>query len=412
MVVDADVKYSIFKIFLMNPAIEKMARMARKQPKYIIGLMSGTSLDGLDIALCEVKDSGLDTQVSLTHFGTASYNNETKKRLKAISSVPEVSMEEVCLLHSWLGNYHGQLILDALADWDIAPAEIDCIASHGQTIYHAPKIQHRQEDMPNATLQIGDGDHIAQTTGILTISDFRQKHTAAGGEGAPMVSFVDRVLYTDETEDRILLNIGGIANFTYLPASGQTITTDTGPGNTLIDAAAQQYFSKDFDRDGAIAKIGAVNKKAVKALKADPYFRKPLPKTTGPEVFNLQWVDKLLYNAGVTDISPRDLIASLTRLSAETIADAINNILDEGQEPTIYVSGGGIHNPMMRNWIDELLPSCQLKNFADIGFDPDAKEAVLFAVLANEMLAGDGFPMDGNDPESPRINFGKISFPS
>ncbi|MDZ7681283.1 MAG: anhydro-N-acetylmuramic acid kinase [Fodinibius sp.] len=126
----------------------------------------------------------------------------------------------------------------------------------------------------------------------------------------------------------------------------------------------------------------------------------------------MQWVDKLLYNAGVTDISPRDLIASLTRLSAETIADAIDNILGDDQQPTIYVSGGGIHNPVMRQWIAELLPQCEITNFSEIGFDPDAKEAVLFAVLANEMLAGDGFAMDANDPKSEKINFGKISFPS
>ena len=400
----------------MNKSIQQLADTAQKSPKHIIGLMSGTSLDGLDIALCEIRGNGMDTGVELKRFTTKSYDAKIKKRLKAISSVAEASMEEICLLHSWLGDYHGELIAEALRDWDIDPHEIDCIASHGQTIYHAPKIQHKQDDMPNSTLQIGDGDHIARTTGILTISDFRQKHTAAGGEGAPMVSFVDRILYTDETEERILLNIGGIANFTYLPAkkndAQKTITTDTGPGNTLIDAAVQQYFSKDFDRDGAIAKIGQVNRKGVEALKADPYFRKPLPKTTGPEVFNLQWVDKLLYNAGVTDISPRDLIASLTRLSAETIADAINNVLSKDQQPTIYVSGGGIHNPVMRGWIEELLPQCKIRNFSTIGFDPDAKEAVLFAVLANEMLSGDGFPMNADDPKSDKINFGKISFPS
>lgn len=400
----------------MNNSIQKLANTAQKSPKHIIGLMSGTSLDGLDIALCKIYGNGMNTEVELKKFATQSYDSNIKKRLKEISSVPEASMEEICLLHSWLGDYHGQLILEILDDWDVDPQAVDCIASHGQTIYHAPKIQHKQPDMPNTTLQIADGDHIARTTGILTISDFRQKHTAAGGEGAPMVSFVDRILYTDDTEERILLNIGGIANFTYLPAkkndSQKTITTDTGPGNTLIDTAVQQYFSRDYDRDGAIARIGQVNRKGVEALKGDPYFHKPLPKTTGPEVFNLRWVDELLYDAGVTDIAPRDLVATLTRLSAETIADGINNILDNDQQPIIYVSGGGIHNPVMWDWIEELLPQCEIKNFSTIGFDPDAKEAVLFAVLANEMLSGDGFSIDAHDPRSEKINFGKISFPA
>jgi anhydro-N-acetylmuramic acid kinase len=402
--------------FRMNKTIQQLADTAQKSPKLIIGLMSGTSLDGLDIALCEIQGKGKSTKAELLNFESIPYDPTFKRRLKTITSVPKASLEEVTLLHSFLGHYHGELILQALDQWGVDHSKVDCIASHGQTIYHAPKRQHNHPGMPNATLQIGDGDHIAHKTGILTISDFRQKHTAAGGEGAPMVSFVDRILYTDDTEERILLNIGGIANFTYLPAkkndSQKTITTDTGPGNTLIDTAVQQYFSRDYDRDGAIARIGQVNRKGLEALKGDPYFHKSLPKTTGPEVFNLRWVDELLYDAGVTDIAPRDLVATLTRLSAETIADGINNILDNDQQPIIYVSGGGIHNPVMWDWIEELLPQCEIKNFSTIGFDPDAKEAVLFAVLANEMLSGDGFSIDAHDPRSEKINFGKISFPA
>lgn len=399
----------------MNSSINKLAKTASKSAKTIIGLMSGTSLDGLDIALCTITGSGKKTEVELKEFVTKPYSAKIKKRLNAISSVTEASLEEVCLLHSWLGNYHGQLILDALNEWQITSSEIDCIASHGQTIYHAPRIQHGQPTMPNSTLQIGDGDHIARTTGILTISDFRQKHTAAGGEGAPMVSLADRILYTHETEERILLNIGGIANFTYLPArknrEQSSITTDTGPGNTLIDAAMQHFFSKEFDKDGAIAKQGSVNSEALKALKSDPYFKKPLPKTTGPEIFNLSWIGDQFDRADIDNISPENLVATLTRLSAETITEAIDNITTRNQKPVIYLSGGGIHNPVMRQWIQELLPKCELRNFDVIGFNPDAKEAVLFAVLANEMLSGKGFPMDV-DPDNPKVNFGKISFPS
>lgn len=312
-------------------------------------------------------------------------------------------------MHSWLGNHHGKLVMEALGKWDIDPSDVDCIASHGQSIYHAPRIQHGQKDMPNATLQIGDGDHIAHTTGILTISDFRQKHTAAGGEGAPMVSFVDRVLYRDDSEERILLNIGGIANFTYLPpksSSRSPVTTDTGPGNTIIDAAAQKYFAEKFDRDGKIARQGSVNEIALEALKSVPYFQKPLPKTTGPEVFNLEWVNNQFKKTGINDLSSEDLIATLTRLTAETIVNAIKDVLNDKQSAVVYVSGGGMHNPVLMEWIQELLPKSKISNFDEIGFNPDAKEAVLFAVLANEMLSGEGFLLD-----SERINFGKISFP-
>lgn len=397
----------------MNPSIKQLAEVASKQTKTIIGVMSGTSLDGLDIAFCEISGSGTDTEVALKKFAAKLYPAGIKKRLKGISSVPEANMEEVCLLHSWLADYHGQLILQTLEEWGLVPSDIDCIASHGQTIYHAPKIQHGHQDMPNATLQIGDGDHLAHKTGIITISDFRQKHTAAGGEGAPMVSLVDRLLYGHHMEDRILLNIGGIANFTYLPvkSSGRVpITTDTGPGNTLIDAAVQEHFDKEFDTDGAIARQGSVNQPALKALKEDPYFQKPQPKTTGPEVFNLSWVRQRLENADITPLPPEDLVATLTRLSAETIADSVKEAVEPNLNLTLYVSGGGIHNRLLIEWIQECLPKIGIKSFNEIGFNPDAKEAVLFAVLANEMLSGEGFAMDSESDQ--KINFGKISFPA
>jgi len=318
----------------------------------------------------------------------------------------------VCLLHSWLGNFHGELILQSLEKWKIKPADIDCIASHGQTIFHAPKLQHRQPDMPNSTLQIGDGDHIARTTGILTLSDFRQKHTAAGGEGAPMAALFDELLYRDESKDRILLNIGGIANFTYLPARAHNdtkpVTTDTGPGNTLIDQAMQQFFSQPFDKDAKVAQRGTINQEVLDVLKTDSFFEQPLPKSTGPEVFNLGWIKKQLENAGIPMPPPDDLIATLTRLSAETISESIQNAL-YNRPAHIFLSGGGLHNPMLKRWIRKSLPECELSSFSDIGFNPDAKEAVIFAVLANEMLCGRGFKITTDQQAT--VNFGKISFP-
>lgn len=399
----------------MNPSIKTLTQTAQKPTKTIIGLMSGTSLDGLDIALCQIRGSGEQTQVKLKEFITKVYDSDIQERLKTISSVERPSMEKVCLLHSWLGNHHGKLVLQALETWEIDPADIDCIASHGQTIYHAPSFQHRQKNMPNATLQIGDGDHIAQTTGITTISDFRQKHTAAGGEGAPMASLVDRLLFGDDTEERILLNIGGIANFTYLPARNNSehtiMTSDTGPGNTLIDAAMQKYFSKKFDRDGKIARRGSVNDSMLESLKSAPFFQIPMPKTTGPEVFNLDWVDEQLKKVEINDLPPEDLVATLTHFTAETVAETIQNFLAENQNPVIYISGGGVHNPVLIEGIQHLVPHAQIKNFDAIGFNADAKEAVVFAVLANEMLSGEGFSMEMDSANSKNINFGKISFP-
>ncbi|TYP94073.1 anhydro-N-acetylmuramic acid kinase [Fodinibius salinus] len=397
----------------MNSSVQKLHHVAQKPSSKIIGLMSGTSLDGLDIALCEISGNGRETTVSLEEFITKSYDEHTKRYLQKIVSVPEVSLKNVCLQHSWLGDLHGELVLEVLDEWGVNPTEIDCIASHGQTIYHAPKLQHGQADMPNATLQIGDGDHIAQKTGIITLSDFRQKHTACGGQGAPMAALVDQILYAHNNEERILLNIGGIANFTYLPAPSnthqKTATIDTGPGNTLIDTAVNKYFNKPFDTDGEIAQQGSVQSEALQALLTDPYFQQPLPKTTGPEQFNLSWINKKLDQKGIDNLAPKDLIATLTQLTIKTISESIQKVISKNSPPTLYISGGGLHNPVLMNGLAEQLPNCQIKNFASIGCNPDAKEAVVFAVLANETLSGDGFMIDPDSSE--KITFGKISFP-
>ncbi len=396
----------------MNASIQRLVQVAGKETKRIIGLMSGTSLDGLDIALCRINGHGFQTDIELQYFKTVSYGPGIKEQLRKIVSVPTVDMEELCLSHSRLGTYHGELVLEALRDWKVKPEDIDCLASHGQTVYHAPRIQHGREGMPNATLQLGDGDHLARKTGILTVSDFRQKHTAAGGEGAPMAALADRLLFRHEQQDRLLLNIGGIANFTMLPAldSGDdAVTADTGPGNTLINAAMESRFGRPYDESGETARRGTVDVELYKQLKSHPYFEKDFPRTTGPEVFNLGWVREQA-GEGVDLIPPEDLVATLSWLTAETIADAIWKVSGDTL-PEVYVSGGGMYNRQLMEWISELLEGHPIHSFEEIGFDPDAKEAVSFAILANETLSGDGFFIDPKQNAGRRVGFGKISLP-
>lgn len=401
----------------MNKSIQQLYQTAIKEEKLIIGLMSGTSLDGLDLALCRISGSDADTKVQLLEFETCAYDSTAIKLIKEVTSVKQVDFEQLCIVHSWLGFLHAEMILETLEQWEYKPHQIDCIASHGQTVFHAPAFQHQKMGMPNATLQIGDGDHIAQKTGILTISDFRQKHTAAGGEGAPMVSYVDPLLFGSEDENRILLNIGGIANFTYLPKmsnGGQrkTLTTDTGPGNTMIDAAVKAYYPiKTYDADGQLAASGVINQQLLNALKNHPFFKRDIPKTTGPEVFNLNWVEEVRQKNNFDPLESADLIATLTRLSAETIAESIQEVIKDKGENRLLISGGGVHNQTLIQWIKDLLPGLSVQNFKEIAFDPDAKEAVLFAVLANEMLSGDGFNMNIQDGVEQKVHFGKISFP-
>lgn len=396
----------------MNPSIKKLAHLAEKKSRKIIGLMSGTSLDGLDIALCEIGGSGEKTSVQLLKFVTIPYSEKTRKELKKISSVEDVKLKEISYWHARLAHVHSEMILNALNDWGINPEEVDCIASHGQTIYHFPARDQKDSDVKvNSTLQIGDGDHIAANTGILTLSDFRQKHVAHGGEGAPMAGLVDQMLFTHLTETRILLNIGGIGNFTYLPpkeSNKKSFTTDTGPGNTLIDALTIQFFKKPYDEDGEIALMGSVNVPLLNELLKDSWFDEKNSKTTGPEYFNLEWIRKKADNLKMSldEIPPEDIVRTASELSARTISDNIKKYIGGDESATLYASGGGAHNPYVMKRIEEQLPEVEIKDIEELGISADAKEAVLFAVLGNEMLAGEGFEM-----KTKKVNFGKISFP-
>ena len=182
--------------------------------------MSGTSLDGLDVALCAFQGSGLKTRVKVLKFETVGYDDAFRAEIRRVFAQKEIDFQHLTLLNVIIAERHADIVNKCLANWKINPSEVDLIASHGQTVFHAPRVLHGMNDYPNATLQIGDGDHIARQTGIITLSDFRQKHLAAGGEGAPLALYGDYFLFSKPGEDRFLLNIGGIANFTYLPASG------------------------------------------------------------------------------------------------------------------------------------------------------------------------------------------------
>jgi len=393
----------------LNHNLQKLFAIAQKDEKLAIGLMSGTSLDGLDIALCKFSGSGLQTRFSLLNFTTIPYPDHFKKEVQQVFARRDADLEKVCLLNAYIGTYHAQLILQALKDWKIEPSSVDFIASHGQTIYHAPKSQHQQAGYPNATLQIGDGDHIAVKTGILTISDFRQKHIAAGGEGAPLALYGDVLLGSKSGEDRILLNIGGIANLTYLPDDGdlnKVICTDIGPGNTLIDAACREYFEKPFDEDSKIAFAGKVNDDLLAALLNNPFFSEKLPKTTGPELFNLNYVHDAQQRAGITAIDPTDLVATLSVFTAKTIAGFIKVHFKVGGLK-IFASGGGARNPYVIAELKKLLPGTAIAETSALGIDPDAKEAILFALLGNEALCGEPLKIGHN----PVVLMGKFSFP-
>jgi anhydro-N-acetylmuramic acid kinase len=401
----------------MNQNIAALYRIAQKPSRKIIGLMSGTSLDGLDIALCDISGAGEGTKLSVLQFDTINYTEDTKEEIRKVFAKETINFKHLALLNEWIGLLHAAMILQCLKKWNIQTHEIDVIASHGQTVMHAPKILHQQEKFPNATLQIGDGDHIAVKTGIITISDFRQKHVAAGGEGAPLAVYGDYFIFSKKGENRIMLNIGGIANFSFLPATldpEAVFVTDTGTGNTLIDSFTRLHFpEKTYDKNAEIASTGTVNQKLLNTLKSHDFFQKPFPKTTGPELFNIDFVRKAQKISQTENILIEDLLATLTRFSAETIAEAIQLAIGKIVEPSnafhIYLSGGGMHNPLLVQGLKALLPF-HFHTTDELGISGDAKEAVLFAILANETITG-GKSDFGTRKGIPSVSMGKISFP-
>ena len=397
----------------MHPNISQLYQIAQKPSRRIIGLMSGTSMDGLDIALCAISNAGTQTKLTVEQFMTVPYTAVFKEKLLTVFSKETISLAQLCVLHPWIGLAHAKYVNQALAQWKIKSTDIDLIASHGQTVYHAPKSLHPTDEYGTATLQIGEADHLAVATGIITISDFRQKHIAAGGEGAPLAVYGDYLLCHHPTEHRVLLNIGGIANFTYLPAAcsiDQIFSTDTGPGNTLMDAYIRKCFTDlAYDHGGAIAKSGRIDKALLSILKNHSFFNSTFPKTIGPELFNLDFIVAAQIALGKT-ILPNDLMATLNRFTAETIAEAIHKNVPAGTNFVIYLSGGGLHNTLLIDNLQALMPEVQIKSTMDIGILPDAKEAMLFAVLANEAVAGRPI-LAGGKATQLATTMGKISFP-
>lgn len=396
----------------MNPQIEKLYEISRKECRLIIGLMSGTSLDGLDVALCRFQGSEKNTRVELLEFETIPFEEATKSEIRKVFAKQTVDFPLLCQLNPWIGNLHGDIVNHCLEKWKLQFSEIDAVASHGQTVMHQPKRLHGNNTFPNSTLQIGDADHLAVKTGIITLSDFRQKHCAVGGEGAPLALYGDYLLFSSSEETRVLINIGGIANYTFLPKDGdfnKVFATDTGPGNTLMDTYTQKYFNRPFDENANLAKSGELNIELLSKLKQHSFFDEAVPKTTGPELFNLSFLEKSLVLL-TKPLSHEIIMATLCQFTADTLCDSIRKNVGSFENLSVYLSGGGMHNPLLRRLIEQQLPEAKVENMDYLGISGDAKEAVLFAALANETLSGrTGFQKPNDTSE--HFFMGKVSLP-
>lgn len=385
--------------------IEQLYQIAKKPSRRIIGLMSGTSMDGLDMAICNFYQSGKQTSVQVEAFTTIKYEPAFKNALHQIAQ-KQSNVELLTLWNKRFGVYTATMINRQLKEWNIDKKSIDLIASHGQTIFHAPEQAHHLHEFGNATLQIGDADQIAYLTELITISDFRQKHIAAGGEGAPLAAYADWLLFSSNEHDVVMLNIGGIANYTFLPAQqyNKMFSTDTGPGNTLMDAWMRTHEDKSFDENATLAMQGEIIEPMLQHLLQHDFLKLPVPKTTGPETFNLD----IFKTTQLQIFNSADVMATLNFYTAITIANNIEKHCSY-LPMKIYCSGGGSHNPLLMSHLRKLLPRCTFHSTEEHNIPGDAKEAMLFALLANECVAGD--PSIFHATGLPAVRMGKISFP-
>jgi anhydro-N-acetylmuramic acid kinase len=362
----------------------------------IIGLMSGTSADGIDAALTEIIGEGRQTRIALRHFLCLSHSPSMRDAILRLCDPRTATVPDLCVLHFALGERFAeaaQAVADAAG---ISLAQVDAIASHGQTVWHQPSPLAIADTAARGTLQIGSPAVIAARTGCTVISDFRSADMAFGGQGAPLVPYADWLLFASDAENRAVQNIGGIANVTFLPKNAtleSVIAFDTGPGNMLIDGLARALSggARQYDEGGALAAQGLTQETLLRRLMdaCRDYLDAPIPKTTGRERFGEPFLAQLLSQIRAERISDADALATVTAFTAETIAHAYRVWLTpQGGVQSVIVGGGGVHNATLMRMLQERLAPARLTTHAEFGISDDAKEAVAFALLGYETLRG------------------------
>ena len=343
-------------------------------PDLFIGTLSGTSVDGIDAALVRFAPAP-----ELVATYSAQFPDDLRQELLALATPGPGEIDRLGQADVRLGRAFGEAVNTLLKRAGVSTSQVAAVGSHGQTIRHRPGAGHP------FTLQIGDPNVIAATTGLPVVADFRRKDMALGGQGAPLVPAFHDAIFRQPGQDRVIVNIGGIANVTVLPGSRTqpVLGFDTGPGNTLLDAWARRTLRQPMDRDGALAASGRVQAGVLDALLADPYFRQPAPKSTGPEYFSTDWLQRNF--AALTERAPADVQATLLALTAQSIADAIR-ALNDITRPAVYVCGGGARNGTLMRALQERLPDSNVATTDALGLPLDWIEAMAFAWLAKQRV--------------------------
>jgi len=381
----------------LGPAMQRLFAVAQKNEKRIVGLISGTSADGIDAALVRVRGhAGVELatheRLQLEAFATFPYPRELRAQLLAASLPGAGTVDLICRLNIAVGECFAQAVQKIIQQAGLQPEDIDLIGSHGQTIHHLP-FAGPLAGIPSAgALQIGEPSLIAKRTGIITVADFRAADMAFGGQGAPLVPFLDYLFFRSTELTRGVLNLGGIGNLTILKKNcslEDLIAFDTGPANMVIDALAEFFFQQAYDDGGQLAAQGKVSASLLGELLQHPYFSKPIPKSTGREEFGGAYVAQLIERATALQLTPPDMLATATALTAETIAREARRLeVQCGKLDELIVSGGGMHNQSLMRMLRERFAPAKVTTTSEYDLPGDAKEAILFALLANETICG------------------------
>jgi anhydro-N-acetylmuramic acid kinase len=366
--------------------VRAVADIARKDPRLVIGLISGTSADGVDAALVEITGAGLDARLGLRAGLTRPLPADDRDELFRLFDPSTGAVDRLCRFNFRLGELFADAALAVIAAAHLTPPQVDLIGSAGQTVWHIPAPH-------GATLQIGEPAVIAERTGLPVVADFRVADMAAGGHGAPLVPYFDLVVYRHPTTSRAIQNIGGIGNVTHLPAGcgpDDVCAFDTGPGNMIIDGlvTALTGGQETYDRDGAIASRGRVDQAWLAELLDDPFFRQPPPKSTGREVYGRPFAQRLLAEARRRRLAADDAVATVSALTADSIVRAYRDfVIPRGGLDEVILGGGGAYNTFLRRRIAEGL-GLPVRTSEEFGISTKLKEAMAFALLASDAVAG------------------------
>lgn len=375
---------------------------------YSVGLMSGTSLDGVDAVLVDIIGTGLDTKVEVIAFNTYEIPESIKEEIKKACLQNESSSALICSLNFKLGYLFSDAVKSICKEANIKTEELEFVATHGQTVYHIPKSIGTY--IPS-TLQIGEPSIIAFENNVKVVSNFRTMDIAAGGEGAPLVPYSEFILYGGRGEDIALQNIGGIGNVTVIPGKKdmrKIYAFDTGPGNMMIDEACQRLFGVKYDKGGQIASRGKANKKMLDKLMSHPYISLVPPKSTGREEFGEDYVCLLLEE--YSDLPKEDIIATLTAFTAESIIYSYKkHIIPKTNLRKVIIGGGGAHNKTLIEFIKNGLDGIEVLTQEDVGYSSDAKEAIAFAILGNETIHGNPSNIPGATGANTNVILGNIT---